>query len=336
LIRLGAYKSVYTTVSKYIQDNHLRQAFSFHSLLVGGNPFSTSSIYTLIHYLERNWGVFFPKGGTGALVQGLLKYFQEMGGQIELNSEIETILTENDKVTGLKLKNGQTYMCDAVVSNGDVLNTYKDLLKHCIPAQKKAKVMKSRDYSMSLFLIYFGTNKIYPNLAHHNVLFGPRYEGLLQDIFKNGILPDDFSLYLHRPTISDPDLAPPGCDCFYVLAPVGHLGNLKVDWSVEGEKYSDKILSYMEEKYMPGLREHIVVKKIFTPQDFETELNSHLGSAFSLEPKLTQSAYFRLHNKDSKIGGLYFVGAGTHPGAGVPGVVNSGKATANLMIQELM
>ena len=336
LIRLGAYRSVYATISKFIKDDHLRQAFSFHSLLVGGNPFTTSSIYTLIHYLERNWGVFFPKGGTGALVQGLLKYFQEMGGQIELNAEIETILTENNKVTGLKTKNGSVYKCDAVVSNGDVLNTYKYLLKDSVPAKKKAKIMESRDYSMSLFLIYFGTNKIYPNLAHHNVLFGPRYEGLLEDIFKNGVLPDDFSLYLHRPTISDPDLAPEGCDCFYVLAPVGHLGNLKVDWSAESEKYADKILAYMEDKYMPGLREHIVVKKIFTPEDFKTELNSHLGSAFSLEPKLTQSAYFRLHNKDSKISGLYFVGAGTHPGAGVPGVVNSGKATANLMIQELL
>ena len=188
---------------------------------------------------------------------------------------------------------------------------------------------------MSLFLIYFGTNRKYENLAHHNVLFGPRYKGLLDDIFKNGVLPEDFSLYLHRPSATDPQMAPEGCDAFYVLAPVAHKGHLDVDWSKEGPIYADKIMTYMQDKYMPGLKDSVVTQRIFTPDDFETELNSHLGAAFSLEPTLTQSAYFRTHNRDDKISNLYFAGAGTHPGAGIPGVVNSGKATADLLISDL-
>ena len=334
LLRLGAYRSVYSTISKFIKDEHLRQAFSFHSLLVGGNPFSTSSIYTLIHYLERNWGVFFPKGGTGALVQAMVKYFEEMGGKITLQSEIDEIQTRDNKIVGIRTKAGEVWDCDIVVANSDVMHTYRDLLKTNQKAQKKSKKLENMSYSMSLFLIYFGTKKKYPNLAHHNVLFGPRYQGLLDDIFNKGILPKDFSLYLHVPSLTDPDLAPPDHECFYVLSPVAHLGKLKVDWKTEGPKYAEEILKYMEEKYMPGLRENIVVQKIFTPDDFKSELNSHLGAAFSLEPKLTQSAYFRLHNKDAEIDGLYFTGAGTHPGAGVPGVVNSAKATASLVIQD--
>lgn len=335
LAKLEAYRSVYSIISKYIQDEHLRQAFSFHSLLVGGNPFSTSSIYTLIHFLERNWGVYFPKGGTGALVQALVKYFQELGGEISYQSEIEQIMTSKSQVVGVKTKSGEIWNCDAVVSNGDVVHTYRDLLKTEPKAQKKTKEMMNKSFSMSLFLIYFGTKKKYPHMAHHNVLFGPRYKGLLDDIFKNGKLADDFSLYLHVPSLTDPSLAPEGHECFYVLSPVPHLGKSDIDWNVEGPKYADKILSYMEEKYLPDLKENLVTTKIFTPNDFVTDLNSYQGSAFSLEPKLTQSAFFRLHNKDSNIKGLYFVGAGTHPGAGVPGVVNSGKATAGLVIEDL-
>lgn len=336
LIRLGAHRSVYATVSKYIKDRHLREAFSFHSLLVGGNPFSTSSIYTLIHFLERNWGVFFPRGGTGALVRAMVKYFEELGGEIVLNSEIEKITTQRGAVTGVQTKGQAPWTCTAVVSNGDVLHTYKDLLKEEPKARSSEKRLENSDFSMSLFLIYFGTNKKYPQLAHHNVLFGPRYEGLLKDIFVTGqTLPKDFSLYLHAPSLTDPSLAPEGSECFYVLAPVAHLGKLKIDWKEEGPKYAERILQYMEEKYLPGLRESLVVQKIFTPEDFKHELNSHLGAAFSLEPKLTQSAYFRQHNRDAKIKGLYFVGAGTHPGAGVPGVVNSAKATAGLVIEDI-
>lgn len=336
LLKLGAYRSVYSTICRFVKDEHLRQAFSFHSLLVGGNPFSTSSIYTLIHFLERNWGVFFPKGGTGALVNALVKYFTDLGGSISLQNEVQEIITENGKIKGVKTIQGDVWHCDAVVSNGDVVHTYKDLLKAEPLAQKTSKDLQNKHFSMSLFLIYFGTKKKYPHLAHHNVLFGPRYKELLNDIFKNGTLPDDFSLYLHVPSLTDPDLAPEGHECFYVLAPVAHLGMMNIDWAKEGPIYAEKILKYMEEKYMPGLRENIVSQRIFTPQDFSTELNSFHGSAFSLEPRLTQSAYFRHHNRDGQIEGLYFVGAGTHPGAGVPGVVNSAKATAGLMVKDLV
>lgn len=334
LIRLGAYRSVYSMVSKFIKDEHLRQAFSFHSLLVGGNPFTASSIYTLIHYLERNWGVFFPKGGTGALVQALVKYYQEIGGQISYQTEVEQIETELGKVKAIRLKNGEIWHCDGVVSNGDVYHTYKDLLKQTPEASEQTDHLAQMNYSMSLFLIYFGTKKKWDNLAHHNVIFGPHYKGLLDEIFYHGTLPNDFSLYLHVPSKSDTDLAPVGHDCFYVLSPVAHLGKMPIDWKSEGPKYADKILTYLEEKYMPGLKENIVVQKIFTPEDFKTELNSHVGAAFSLEPILTQSAAFRLKNRDEKISGLYFVGAGTHPGAGVPGVINSAKATAGLVIED--
>lgn len=334
LVRLGAYRSVYNTVSRFIRDEQLRQAFSFHSLLVGGNPFTTSSIYTLIHFLERNWGVHFPKGGTGALVKGLVKLFEDLGGEIQLSAEIDRIQTDQGRVTGVTPKGGPTWECDAVVSNADVVHTYRDLMKSEPRAKKKAKKLENMNHSMSLFLIYFGTKKRYPEMAHHNVIFGPRYKELLEDIFDYGVLPDDFSLYLHAPTVSDPTLAPPGCEAFYVLSPVSHLGLSDIDWKTQGPLYADRILSYLEERYLPGLKENLVIQRIFTPEDFKTELNAHLGAAFSLEPLLTQSAFFRTHNRDEKIKGLYVVGAGTHPGAGVPGVVNSAKATAGLVIED--
>lgn len=331
LIKLRADRSVYSTVSRYIRNDHLRQAFSFHSLLVGGNPFSTSSIYTLIHYLERNGGVYFPKGGTGALIQALVRLFQENGGRLILNAEVDEVLTTENKVQAIRLKDKTQHPCDLVVSNADVVHTYKNLFKSHPEAHFKTKQLTQMRQSMSLFLIYFGTNKKYPNLAHHNVIFGPRYQGLLKEIFGGAKLPKDFSLYLHRPTESDPNLAPEGHESFYVLSPVAHLGHLNIDWKTEGPKYAQSILDYLEERYMPGLKESLVVQKIFTPQDFSQQLNSHLGSAFSLEPVLHQSAYFRVHNKDNKIKGLYFAGAGTHPGAGVPGVVSSAKATAEVI-----
>jgi phytoene desaturase len=335
LIKLQAHRSVYSIVSSFIKNDHLRQAFSFHSLLVGGNPFSTSSIYTLIHFLERNWGVFFPKGGTGALVQALGKLFTDLGGTVMLDSEVNEIITEDGKSKGVNLKNGKTLLSDLVVCNSEVMHTYRDLLKKNHSAQKKAASLKNSRFSMSLVVLYFGAKKRYTNLAHHNVIFGPRYKELLNDIFKNKVLADDFSLYLHAPTLTDPSLAPEGHEAFYVLSPVPHLGHLDIDWDKMGPIYADKILSYLEEKYLPDLKENLTTLRIFTPKDFKETLNSHLGSAFSLEPILTQSAYFRVHNRDDEIENLYFVGAGTHPGAGVPGVMNSGKATANLIISDL-
>lgn len=334
LVRLEAYRSVYSMVAKHIRDPHLRQLFSFHSLLVGGNPFTTTSIYTLIHCLERKWGVFFPKGGTAALVQALVRLFIDLGGEVRLNAEIDSIATAAGRVQAVVGKSGQREEFDLVVSNADVFHTYDALLRGERRAERMRKRLSRSTYSMSLFLIYFGTRRRYPNLLHHNIIFGPRYRELLKDIFARGRLADDFSLYLHAPTRSDPSLAPPGCEAFYVLSPVPHLGKLDIDWKSAGPVYAERILDYLERFYMPELRREIVTQRIFTPADFKSELNSHLGSAFSLEPRLTQSAYFRVHNRDEDIRGLYFVGAGTHPGAGIPGVVNSAKATAGVILED--
>lgn len=335
LMRLEAYRSVYSAVSRYISDDHLRQVFSFHSLLVGGNPFSTSSIYTLIHALERKWGVTFPRGGTGALVRALVALFERLGGTLRLNTPVDEIVTRQGRVVAVRTAAGEEIATDAVGSNADVVHTYQRLLRGDPRGAGMGTSMAKRQFSMSLFLIYFGTKRRHPHLAHHNVLFGPRYKELLRDIFETGTLADDFSLYLHAPTLSDPSLAPDGCEAFYVLSPVPHMGISDVDWAVEGPRYRDRIFEYLEARYIPNLREDLVTSRIFTPLDFKGELNAHHGSAFSLEPILTQSAWFRVHNRDDRIPNLYFVGAGTHPGAGVPGVVNSAVATAGLMIEDL-
>jgi phytoene desaturase len=335
LLRLRAYRSVYGMVSRYIRDPHLRQLFSFHSLLVGGNPFTTTSIYTLIHCLERKWGVFFTKGGTGALVQALVKLLRQLGGEIRLNTDVAAIVTDGNEATGVLAKGGQKESFDVIVSNADVVHTYDVLLKHERALERMRHKLKKMSYSMSLFVIYFGTRRSYPHLLHHNIIFGPRYRELLSDIFERGRLADDFSLYLHAPSRSDPSLAPPGCESFYVLSPVPHLGKLAIDWREAGPRYADVILGYLEKHWMPGLRNVLVTKRIFTPENFKVDLNAHLGSAFSLEPRLLQSAYFRVHNRDRNLKRLYFVGAGTHPGAGIPGVVNSAKATAGLVIDDM-
>lgn len=331
LVRLKAYRSVFGVVSQFIKDPELRQAFSFHSLLVGGNPFAASSIYTLIHHLEREWGVFFPRGGTGALVGALVKLFEELGGTLRLGFDVDRIETHVDHVTGVTSTDGETLGATIVVSNADVVHTYASLLREEKLARPAAVRLARRRHSMSLLVAYFGTKRQYPDVAHHTVLFGPRYRGLLDDIFVKGRITDDFSLYLHRPTKTDASLAPPGSDTFYVLAPVPHLGLAPIDWSTVGPQYVDRILRYLERRLMPSLTSEIVTLRIFTPQDFLGELHAHFGSAFSLEPVLHQSAYFRVHNRDRKIRGLYFVGAGTHPGAGLPGVVNSAKATVGLV-----
>lgn len=328
LARLEAWRSVYSKVSRFVEDPHLRQAFSFHSLLVGGNPFETSAIYALIHALEREWGVWFAKGGTGALVKGLLDLFRDIGGEVHLNADVAEIGTEGGRVSGVTLADGRSFQADIVASNADVVHTYARLLGHTARGRDEAERLRRKRFSMSLFVIYFGASKPFSDLRHHTVIFGPRYRELIRDIFKGDTLADDFSLYLHAPTVTDPSLAPEGCGCFYVLSPVPHLGNADIDWQVEGPKYRDRILGYLDRHYMPGLMDSLMTTRIFTPHDFRDELNAHLGSAFSLEPVLTQSAWFRSHNRDDVLKGMYIVGAGTHPGAGIPGVVGSAKATA--------
>ena len=334
LIRLESYRSVYSKVAQFIKNEHLRQAFSFHSLLVGGNPFTTSAIYALIHALERKWGVWFPRGGTGALVNnGLIKLFVDLGGEVLLNTTVKSIETKNGKVAGVTTEDGSFHPTDIVASNADVMHTYGQLLKNEPLALKTTKSLQRKSYSMSLFVIYFGLKRRHPELKHHIVLFGKRYRELIREIFKGPALPDDFSLYLHAPSVTDSSLAPEGCSNYYVLSPVPNLGAANIDWEIEGPRYRDKILSYLEEHILPGLKNDLVTCRIFTPADFRDELNAYKGSAFSLEPVLLQSAYFRAHNSDKQIEGMYLVGAGTHPGAGIPGVIGSAKATAGIIFE---
>lgn len=332
LAMLRADRSVYDTVARFVRDPHVREALSFHSLLVGGNPFDTSAIYTLIHYLERQYGVWFPRGGTGALVQALIKLFQDLGGELRLETPVRSIRMQGTThLVSTDARADEPF--DLVVSNADLHHTYSKLYQGEKSAQKTTAKLERADWSMSLFVLYFGTDIPY-DLAHHTVLFGPRYEGLLRDIFDGPTLPDDFSLYLHAPTVTDPSLAPPGCGTHYVLSPVPHLGKADVDWNEEAPRYAAKIVKALE-RHMPNLSQHIVTQRWFTPNDFQSTLNAFQGSAFSIAPKLTQSAYFRPHNQDPKIPGLYIVGAGTHPGAGLPGVVNSAKATVSLIARAL-
>ena len=336
LARLRADRSVYQTVARFVKDDHVRQALSFHSLLVGGNPFDTSSIYTLIHYLERKWGVFFPRGGTGALVQALVRLYQELGGRLLLDAPVTQISLDSTRrgVEHIVQARGRSPLrFDSVVSNADLHHTYAKLYRGLSAANSTRKRLERLEWSMSLFVLYFGTDHQYDDVAHHSVLFGPRYRDHLSEIFKGPDLPDDFSLYLHAPTVTDPSLAPPGCSAFYVLSPVPHLGRAPVDWSLVGDRYADRILEYLE-RYLPNLRSHVVTRRFITPETFKNELFAYQGSAFSVAPKLTQSAWFRPHNRDPKIPGLYIVGAGTHPGAGLPGVINSAKATVSLMLED--
>lgn len=333
LARLQAWRSVYSIVAKHIRDPRLRQAFSFHTLLVGGSPFQTSSIYALIHALERKWGVWFPRGGTGALVDGLARLFESLGGTLRLNCPVAEITATDRRVTGVRTADGEVIVADLVVSNADVVHTYGRLLQHDRGAQMRRRLERRR-YSMSLFVVYFGLRRRHDDIHHHTILFGPEYRGLVEAIFRAAPLRDDFSLYVHAPSRTDPSLAPPGCSAFYALSPVPNLRRA-IDWRVEGPRYADRILETLERRLIPGLRGDLVTRRIFTPDDFAGELNAHLGSAFSLEPILTQSAYFRVHNRDSVLPNLYFVGAGTHPGAGVPGVVASAKATAGLILDDV-
>lgn len=334
LLRVRAWQSVHAAVARHIGDPHLRQAFSFHPLLVGGNPFSTSAIYALIHALERRGGVWFARGGTNALVDGMVALFRRLGGDLRLSARVARIDTEGARATGVTLADGQRIAADLVASNADVMHNYRDLLGHTRRGRAKAAVLARQRWSMSLFVLHFGLSKAPEGLAHHTVLFGPRYRELVDEIFRGPALPEDFSLYLHSPCATDPSLAPPGMSTHYVLAPVPHLGRAAVDWAAEGPAYAARILASLEERLIPGLRANLRVQRIFTPADFAGELNAHHGSAFSVEPILTQSAWFRPQNRDRSYRNLYLVGAGTHPGAGIPGVVGSAKATAGVILAD--
>jgi len=329
MIQLKSYRSVYGLVSSYIRDERLRQVLTFEPLLIGGNPFNAPSIYLLIHWLERKWGVWFPKGGTGALVRALVQLLADSGVEVHLNSPVERIVVDNGRATGVVVK-GKTIPCAGVVCNGDPSFTYQNLIAPAHrPSWSNAKIDRVRQ-SMSLFVTYFGTEGVWPELAHHTIVMGPRYQGLLNDIFHKRVLADDMSLYVHAPGRSDPSLAPAGKDGFYVLSPVPNLLG-SVNWEEKQAEYEEKVLDRLEARMLPGLKSRVTTRFSVDPRYFQDRLRTYRGAAFGPEPTLTQSAWFRYHNQSEDVGGLYFVGAGTHPGAGVPGVLCTARVLDRLV-----
>ncbi len=334
LARLQSYRTVSGFVGQYIKDPLLRRVFSFHPLLVGGNPFQTTSIYALIHTLEREWGVHYAMGGTGAIVQALGRVFEELGGTIRLSTPVRRVLLQGRRAVGVETATGEQIAVDAVVSNGDVANTYRKLIPSASRRRFTDAKLDNMRYSMSLFVMYFGTARQYPEIQHHTIILSERYQELLEDIFVHKQLSEDFSLYLHRPSATDPSMAPKGHDCFYALIPVPNQLS-GIDWTKEAGPFRDRVVRLLEEKYLPELSRHLVTERIFTPLDFETTLDSYRGSGFSFEPVFSQSAWFRPHNASEDVEHLYFAGAGTHPGAGVPGVLSSAKIAERLICERL-
>ena len=324
MLRLSSFRTVYGMVSKYIRDPRLRIVFSFHPLLIGGNPFSASSIYCLIAFLEKHWGVHFAMGGTGQLVRGLVRLIETQGGTLRCGAEVTAIDVKDGAAVGVRLSSGEYIAADIVVSNANSAWTYRHLLPaHARRRWTDRRVDRAR-YSMSLFVWYFGTRRRYDDVFHHTILLGPRYRELLRDIFDRKVLAPDFSLYLHRPTATDPSLAPPGCDAFYVLSPVPHMQS-GIDWNVLAEPYRQAIARRLSETLLPDLERDVVTSRMMTPFDFRERLLSVEGAAFGLEPVLRQSAWFRPHNRSEDVDRLFLVGAGTHPGAGLPGVLSSAR-----------
>jgi phytoene desaturase len=330
MVRMRAWQTVWQRVRKHLQDPALRVAFSFHPLLIGGNPLHVSSAYVLIHALERRYGVHWAMGGTGALIRGMVKLLADRGASVRCRADVRRIVVEGGRATGVELANGERLAADIVVSNADTAWTYRHLLEG-VPRRvwTDGKLARAK-YSMSLFVWYFGTNRRYDEVPHHTMVLGPRYEALLTDIFQRHHLADDFSLYLHRPSASDPSVAPRGHDAFYVLAPVPHLDG-STNWPLEAESFRARVQARLERTMLPGLSQHIVTSRVTTPQHFHDELLSYKGAAFGMEPRLTQSAWFRPHNRSEDVAGLYLVGAGTHPGAGVPGVLMSAQALETVL-----
>ncbi len=324
MVRLSSFRSVYGLVSRYIRDPRLRIVFSFHPLLIGGNPFSASAIYCLIAFLEKQWGVHFVMGGTGRLVRGLVRLVESQGGIVRCGAEVASIEVAEGTATGVRLASGERIRADIVVSNADSAWTYRNLLPPNLRRRWTDRRIDRSRYSMGLFVWYFGTRRRYEDVAHHTILLGPRYRELLRDIFDRKVLADDFSLYLHRPTATDPSLAPPGCDAFYVLSPVPHQES-GIDWHVAAEPYRRAIARRLSETVLPDLEPQVLSSRMMTPFDFQQRLCAVRGAAFGLEPVLLQSAWFRPHNRSEEIDRLFLVGAGTHPGAGLPGVLSSAR-----------
>ncbi|MEE4276934.1 MAG: phytoene desaturase [Halieaceae bacterium] len=324
MLKMQGLRSLHSLVSSHVKDPRLQTVLSFHPLLIGGNPFSVTAVYALISYLEQQHGVFSAMGGTGALVDAMVRLMESQGARLRLNAEVEEITVDGGKVSGVRLASGETLPAKVVVSNADSAWTYRHLLR---PEHRRTwtdRKIERAKFSSGLFVWYFGTNKRYEEVPQHSIILGPRYKGLLDDIFKNHRLADDFSLYLHRPTELDSSLAPEGCDTFYVLAPVPHLAS-GTDWEAQAEPFRKAIEQRLHETVLPELGAHVVTSKLMTPLDFQSRLLAFRGAAFSFEPILTQSAWFRPHNVSEEVENLFLVGAGTHPGAGIPGVITSAK-----------
>lgn len=324
MLWLRCYRTVWGVVASYLKNDKLRQAFSIQPLLVGGNPFDTTSIYGLIHYLERAYGVYFAMGGTAAITSALGCLLQRQGIELQLSTTVERVIVEDGIARGVKLAGGGEIRADLVVSNADPAHLYREMIKPRQQGLATRAKLSTANFSMGLFVLYFGTTRQYPEVAHHTIWMGPRYRELLNDIFHKQVLAEDFSLYLHRPTATDPSFAPPGCDSFYVLCPVPNL-QASLDWSVEGPRLRDRIVAALDATILPGLKEHIRADFYMTPQDFKSDYLSTHGAGFSVAPLFRQSAWFRFHNRAERIRNLYLVGAGTHPGAGLPGVLCSAK-----------
>ena len=336
LAKKQAWRSVYSMVSSYVDNEKLREALSFHTLLVGGNPMKTSSIYALIHKLEKDGGVWWAKGGTNRLIAAMVTHLERIGGTVRIGDPVVQIHTLGNHASEVETQSGYKERFDAVASNADIMHSYRDLLAGTKRGTTYAKSLARKSFSPSLFVVHFGIEGSWPGIPHHMILFGPRYKGLLEDIYDHGVLPQDFSVYLHHPSVTDPSVAPEGMSTFYALIPVAHMGKLSVDWEEMGPVLEKRILDEVERRLIPDLHARIKTKFHYAPRDFAQDLNAHQGSAFSLEPLLTQSAYFRGHNRDDVLDNFYLVGAGTHPGAGIPGVVGSAKATAGLMVEDLV
>ncbi|MFW9920550.1 MAG: phytoene desaturase family protein [Candidatus Thorarchaeota archaeon] len=328
-----AYKSVHGMVASYLKDERLRIALSFNPLFIGGNPFSSTAIYCLITYIEEKHGVWWVRGGTHKFIEGMARLFKELGGTIELNTEVSKINVTKRRATGVETANGKNYDAKIIIANSDIAHTHMYLIDEEHLLRDVPHRYKRAKYSMSLFMTYMGVKKQYPEMEQHSIVFGPRYKGLLKDIFNRHIIPDDFSTYLHIPTRTDPELAPEGCEAMYACTPVTNLDS-KTDWEEKKESYRDHILETLDRRVLPGLVDNLEVVEVFTPQDYHDQFNSYKGAGFSLQPILFQSGWFRPHNRSKDIKGLYLVGAGTHPGAGVPSVLMSADITTKLVFRD--
>ncbi len=334
-MRVGAQRSVYAYVSRYFRNPQLRMVFSFHPLFIGGNPFRASAIYSIVPYLERLGGVHFTPGGMYTLVGAMERLFRSLGGEVLSGTPVQQILLKGHHAQGVQLENGTQFFADAVIANSDVASTSLNLLPEAYRPRLFTKPVERYRYSMSCFLLYLGVNRQYKHLRHHTIIMPENYRKLIANIFDGQGLPQDLALYLHAPTRTDPSMAPAGCESLYVLAPVPNLAH-GIDWNREAIPLRNNIITFLEQTLgLAGLAEHIVTEHMFTPLDFASTLRSHLGAAFSIEPTLFQSAYFRPHNRSNQIEGLYFVGAGTHPGAGIPGVLLSAAITSRLAMADL-